>query len=265
MTAVIEELEKKLGATRSLEVDLQRQVQDAVEAKEAADREMERTREKRSSIIEETRVAAAAILEKANGMVENTLREIRSGASNEAVQAMRKEIEEARVAASETYAAQKQPAVKSSQEDLRVGTTVRLNDGHEIGEVETEPDDQGNVVVQFGPLRMRANRSELTVVIGKEKRALKRSSARGTANAEELKTSVDVRGKYADEAMVDVEGAISSALGNGLSRMEIIHGKGTGALRRATHDHLKNHPHVTSFRIGTINEGGAGVTIVEFV
>ncbi len=265
MTAVIEELEKKLGATRSLEVDLLKRLQEAEEAREDAQREMERTKEKRSTIVEETRAAAAQILEKANGMVENTLREIRSGASNEAVQAMRKEIEEARVAASETYGAKKEGVEQSDALPLSIGTSVRLVDGHEIGEVETEPDEEGNVVVQFGPLRMRANRSELTVVAGKEKRAARRSSARATTNAEELRTSVDIRGKYADEAMVDVEGAISSALGSGLSRLEIIHGKGTGALRRATHDHLKSHPHVTSFRIGTINEGGAGVTIVEFV
>ncbi len=264
MTSVIEELEKKLGETRDLEARLEHERLKAQVLQEKLQAEHDLIREKRSGIIEEARRAASERLEEANGLIENTLREIRSGADNDAVREMRKAVEEARKASKKS--SEMSGEVRRDENRLQIGDAVRLSDGSEIGEVDSEPDEEGYVVVQFGPIRMRANVSELELVGGKEKRAARRSKgASSSLNAGEVRTSVDVRGKYSDEAMVEIESAISAALGSGLSRMEIIHGKGTGALRKATHEHLKGHPHVTSFRIGTLVEGGAGVTIVEFV
>jgi DNA mismatch repair protein MutS2 len=68
---------------------------------------------------------------------------------------------------------------------------------------------------------------------------------------------------YADEAIVRLEQAITAALNTHISRVEVIHGKGTGALRRRIHEHLTGHPNIADFRLGMLTEGGAGVTIVE--
>ena len=265
MTTVIEELEKKLGETRDLERELAYQKVQAESLQEKLRSEREDLRDRKGEILDEARQKASEKLEEANGLIENTLREIRSGADNEAVRQMRRTIEEARKAA-RTEEQSKAPQQNTEDDAFAIGDAVRLSDGSEIGEVDSEPDEDGNVVVQFGPIRMRANISELQAVGGRERRAARRQkNASPTLNPEETRTTVDVRGKYSDEAIVEIESAISAALGSGLSRIEIIHGKGTGALRRATHEHLKKHPHVTSFRVGTMVEGGAGVTIVEFV
>lgn len=62
---------------------------------------------------------------------------------------------------------------------------------------------------------------------------------------------------------MNVDSFIDSALLSGISQLTIIHGKGTGVLRTAVQQHLKNHPSVKSYRLGVFGEGEAGVTIVE--
>jgi DNA mismatch repair protein MutS2 len=79
----------------------------------------------------------------------------------------------------------------------------------------------------------------------------------------DAKTSVDLRGFRADEACKDVERLLSDAILANISMVTIIHGKGTGALRKAIHEQLSSHPAVSSFRNGTIPEGGDGVTVVD--
>jgi len=76
-------------------------------------------------------------------------------------------------------------------------------------------------------------------------------------------TELDVRGQTVEEALMEVDFFIDRAVMSHLSLLTIIHGKGTGALRRAIHTHLKTHKSVKSYRLGTFGEGEAGVTIVE--
>jgi DNA mismatch repair protein MutS2 len=78
-----------------------------------------------------------------------------------------------------------------------------------------------------------------------------------------VKNELDLRGMYGDEAIVAVEKIFDDAILNGLHRINIIHGKGTGALRKRITEFLKSHPSVKSYRLGEWNEGGTGVTVVE--
>ena len=110
---------------------------------------------------------------------------------------------------------------------------------------------------------MRSHISELEKVTRSEKRKKEYISREGVVNANEASTRVDLRGMYAEEAAVEIDHAITAAMNGGLNRLEIIHGKGTGALRQRTHDLLRDHPGVATFRLGALTEGGAGVTIVE--
>ena len=79
----------------------------------------------------------------------------------------------------------------------------------------------------------------------------------------EAKNEIDLRGLYGDEAISQVEQFIDNAFVSGLHRVDIIHGKGTGALRKRVTEFLKTCPHVKSFRLGEWNEGSTGVTVVE--
>jgi DNA mismatch repair protein MutS2 len=74
---------------------------------------------------------------------------------------------------------------------------------------------------------------------------------------------LDLRGMTGDEALPLLDKFLDSAMLAGLSRVDVIHGKGTGALRKKVTEYLSRHPRVRTFRLGEWNEGGAGATVVE--
>ena len=74
---------------------------------------------------------------------------------------------------------------------------------------------------------------------------------------------VDLRGKNAEEALLDLDMFIDGAVRSGLTEITIVHGKGTGVLRKAVQTHLRTHPNIRTFRLGVYGEGEDGVTIAE--
>jgi DNA mismatch repair protein MutS2 len=79
-----------------------------------------------------------------------------------------------------------------------------------------------------------------------------------------MPTSIDLHGLRVDEAIAKVDKFLDDALAAGLLSVRLVHGHGTGALRRAICDHLREYPPVRHFRPGAPNEGGGSVTVVEF-
>ena len=128
------------------------------------------------------------------------------------------------------------------------------------------PDASGNVEVQAGIIRTRVPVESLRLV-GEKKNEPKAPAARvrGTASraVREVHTEIDLRGLTGEEAILEADRFIDDAVMSGLERVTLIHGKGTGALRTALHQHLRAHPSVKSFRLGAYGEGETGVTIVE--
>jgi len=257
MSEIIRMLEDDLSKSRELTEEHRRKAREADELQRKLQSEMKEFNEKKNSIVSTAREEARQVLNQANSLIENTLREIRSGAGNEQIKEMRKTIEAARAGV-----APKQEEVAEKKQGFRKGDTVKLRGGVQIGELEFDPDEKGNVIVQFGNLRMRSHVDDLEAVSRKELR--KESAGRqAVVNPDEAETRIDLRGMYADEAIVRLEQAITAALNTHISRVEVIHGKGTGALRRRIHEHLTGHPNIADFRLGMLTEGGAGVTIVE--
>lgn len=85
-----------------------------------------------------------------------------------------------------------------------------------------------------------------------------REAARRTASME-----VNLLGMTVEEALMETDRFIDNGVLSGQTTLYLIHGKGTGALRKAIHEHLRRHPSVKSFRLGNYGEGEAGVTVVE--
>lgn len=82
--------------------------------------------------------------------------------------------------------------------------------------------------------------------------------------AQNISTSIDVRGKNLDDAVMDVEKYIDDVFISGLDEVTIIHGRGEGILKKGIHEMLKRHKNVKSFRKGGYSEGGDGVTVIKF-
>ncbi|KMT22643.1 Smr/MutS family protein [Clostridium cylindrosporum] len=81
--------------------------------------------------------------------------------------------------------------------------------------------------------------------------------------ANKTNSSMDLRGYMVDEAIYEIDKYLDDAFLAGYDAVQIIHGKGTGALRKGVQEHLKRYHYVKSMRRGGFDEGGAGVTVVE--
>ncbi len=79
----------------------------------------------------------------------------------------------------------------------------------------------------------------------------------------EVSSKLDLRGKTVDESLYEIDQRLDEAVMARLEKLEIVHGKGTGALRMAVQRHLRDHPMVAEQRLGEVYEGGWGVTVVK--
>lgn len=125
-------------------------------------------------------------------------------------------------------------------------------------------DKNGNAEVKAGVMKMKVKASELRLLTPKKK--TKKQSLYRSVKEKSLpsgKSSVDLRGESVEEAIADLDMFIDGVLRSGLNELTIIHGKGTGTLRRAIQQHLKDHPNIKSYRTGVYGEGEEGVTIAE--
>jgi DNA mismatch repair protein MutS2 len=147
---------------------------------------------------------------------------------------------------------------------LKLGDTVKIVNLNQKGYVLTLPDEEGNLMVQAGIMKVSVNINNLTLDEEEKKTAKKQANLNIASEKARLITSqIDVRGQALDEAMMNVEKYIDDAYLAGAGQVTIIHGKGTGTLRTGINQMLRSNPYVKSFRIGAYNEGGSGATIVE--
>ncbi|HWP82051.1 MAG TPA: endonuclease MutS2 [Bacteroidota bacterium] len=147
----------------------------------------------------------------------------------------------------------------SPAETFKIGDIVRLKSGSAAGEIVSIRDDVATVLIDNARLRVKIDELVRSATIS---HSWKPSTAEYTTV--EAGTEIDIRGMTGEEAINHLQQFLDNAYVAGLHRVDIIHGKGTGALRKKVSAFLKSYPHVRSFRLGEWNEGGAGVTVVEF-
>ena len=151
--------------------------------------------------------------------------------------------------------------------DLVVGDTVVIADLGTTATVTALPDKKGLVEVTSGIMKSRTPLSNLRLVEGakKDKSSGTRSAKRSVPSKSDLavKMEIDLRGMASDEAITDLDFFIDRQLRMGIEEFTVIHGKGTGVLRKAVSRYLAKNPHVREYRLGTFGEGEDGVTIVK--
>lgn len=146
---------------------------------------------------------------------------------------------------------------------LQVGDTVKLAGMGSEGKVLATPDNKGYVEIQTGAMKMRVKVSDLRLIEKKKeqkKETFVRRETESRLNAAS-DTRCDLRGLTVEEGIMTLDLFIDSMIMAGLSEFTIIHGKGTGALRAGVQQHLKKHPQIKTYRLGTFGEGENGVTI----
>jgi len=145
---------------------------------------------------------------------------------------------------------------------VKVGQKVFLSHVGTVASVLSLPDAKGELMVQAGAMKMKANLKQLRFVPEEAKPAVKKTASTVSVAPRQASMECDVRGMTVEEALVQVDLFIDSAVLNSLKNISIIHGKGTGALRSGIHSHLRRHPSVSEFRLGRYGEGEDGVTIL---
>ena len=158
-------------------------------------------------------------------------------------------------------AAKKKPKKELTAKDVRPGDTVRVLSMNLKGTISTRPDSKGYLFVQMGIIRSKVSISDLElidepVITGAGKIRMSKSAS--------VSTEINLLGKTVDEAIAELDKYLDDAYIAHLKTVRIVHGKGTGALRKGVHNYLKRQKHVASYRLGEFGEGDAGVTIVEF-
>jgi DNA mismatch repair protein MutS2 len=199
---------------------------------------------------------AKEILQSSQALVEKAVRDIReSSAEKTVVQAARIEIDRMKEHIRDLQA-EEEPA---APEILAIGDQVRVKDTSQMGELIEIKSPFGTVLA--GNARLKVNLGSLQKIT--PSKAVTAVIGGSSIYTPEGKTEIDLRGLLGDEAITQVERFLDDAVVGGLHRVDIIHGKGTGALRKRISEFLKTYPHVRSFRLGEWNEGGTGVTVVE--
>lgn len=151
---------------------------------------------------------------------------------------------------------------------LRIGDTVKVLSMNLTGTVHTLPNEKGDLYVQMGILRSLVNIKDLvliedTPVLGSKKKSTGAGKIK-MSKSTSVSTEINLIGKTTDEAIALLDKYLDDAYIAHMPSVRIVHGKGTGALRNAVHNHLKRLKYIKSYRLGEFGEGDAGVTIAEF-
>ena len=149
---------------------------------------------------------------------------------------------------------------------LSLGDRVKILTLNQNGEIISLPDGKGDMQVQVGIMKIGVNISDIMLIDGGKPKKKLKASGYGSlykSKAQNISTSIGVRGKNLDDAVMDVEKYIDDAFISGLEQVTVIHGRGEGILRKGIQEMLKRHKNVKSFRKGGFNEGGDGVTVIK--
>ena len=273
---ILTQLEEKRQALekREQEADrlLRQREEDARRAREFRE-QMERAKDNARSrgeaeakrILRDARTAADQVFQELSEMRKAQAKAERMLNENEARAALRRTLNEAEEAVSRRDARQ-EPIPKPSR-PIRAGDLVEIPGVKTPAEVVSVGKD-GTLQLKAGILKMKAKVDEVRLIEDDERAARKKTpSVTIRQNADRaLRASaareLDIRGMETLEAESVVENFISAAVMGKLETVTIIHGKGTGALRKAVHDILRRNKAVKSFRLGVYGEGESGVTVV---
>ena len=158
---------------------------------------------------------------------------------------------------------QEQYVVEKASRPIVAGDTVELAASGIRAEV-LKVNDNGTLSLQAGIMKVTAGKDEVRLIENKKKDKVSVAAAAGNAlRTASCAPELDIRGMTPDEADLVVDRYIDNASRAKLKTVTIIHGKGTGALRTAVQQMLRNNRQVKNFRLGRYGEGETGVTVVE--
>ena len=276
-------LDSVLAQLDDLKLQLKASQDEAEKAKAEAEHKLESARKKYDALVKQGETELEAARLKARQMAQQVqdeayrltdeLRKLQKDEKTSAAQRVARAREIARKETESLYG--KTDVVHNVVKEfvplkqVKVGQEVVIADIEQTATVMSLPDRNGLVEVRAGILKTKVPLSNL-----KAPDKLKKTANNGkpkpqprstTVQRVQRKASMEINllGMTVEEALMETDQFIDHAVMNGQTMVYLIHGKGTGALRKAIHAHLRGHRNVKSFRLGQYGEGEAGVTVVE--
>ncbi len=261
------ELDETLKTLYRLKIETERLKMSLIEEKNKYEqlnsqlnKHLKEIKSKRKEFIDNAKIEAFEIIRNANSLIENTIKEIReerksiSQIKSQFI-AKKSEIENQ----AQKIFAEIETQTPSS-DNFNLGDLVYADDATNLGTILQIYPNQNQALVDFNGIKFKLHLTNL-------QKANKNQSQSVNKFSDYFKFStisrIDVRGKRSNEAIQEIDRYISEAILSNIENFTVVHGKGTGALRRALHDFFQTHPQIDNFREGTIEEGGAGVTVVK--
>lgn len=215
-------------------------------AEEKADKALRKAREEAEIIVEEVRQMKDQSLWKEHEWIE-----------------ARKMLEEAQPELTDSTPENTPGKPEKGAQDIQVGDEIKHQTLHQYGEVVEKKNDK-EYIIQVGQMKMTAKKKDLEFIRKKEAEQPEAvTHVVKKASTSNVKPELDLRGERYEDAMQQLEKYIDDALMQGYPRVTIIHGKGTGALRKGVEQFIRSTPAIKHHRLGAQGEGGSGVTVLE--
>ncbi len=273
---LVSAIEQSHREARAMEEEIGRLREETVRAKETLEKERDILADERERLLSKARDEAASLLDETRAEIDLLLEEMR----RETMSASAGDHRVTSEARGRLAAIEKKYKVRPSggadahfpinPVSLRLGELYEARSLGVSGVLRELPDSKDQVVLESGSFKVTVPVSELRYVRKQRERGghghpskIGTSSKLRSDIVMRAKTELMLLGKRVDEAVGEIDQFLDDALLAGLSPVRIVHGKGTGALRKATHDYLMRDRRVKSFRAGGDGEGGDGVTVAE--
>lgn len=251
-------LERHTTHARDNELETKRLLENAASLKQELEGYKNKFEREKQSMIEAAEEKANEIIKKSERKAQDIIDDLELMKTLGADSIEQHKLIEAKKSLSDSYyhKAIKKDVKNEVEEKLEVGDEVDvLTYGQKGVVIDIEDDD---ISVQMGIIKMKVKKDELK----KRKQEKKKAPAVKRVSRMNVSNSLDLRGERYEDAMIKLDRYLDQVVLSNLSEVEIIHGKGTGALQKGVQQHLKQHSKVATFRGGLPSEGGFGVTIV---
>lgn len=255
--------------------EIERYKAEVKELKEKLESKQDRLDEQRDRILRNANEEAHKVLREAKEYADQTVKMFHKFQKDHvdlaAVERERQTIRERMNKAEKGMTAKtavKKPKKTLTPKDLRLGESVKVLSMNLTGTINSLPDAKGFLFVQMGIIRSKVHISDLELVDEPviTNKTLSKTGAGKIRMSKSSSVSMEINllGKTVDEAVAELDKYLDDAYLAHLKTVRVVHGKGTGALRKGVHNYLRRQKHVDNFHLAEFGEGDAGVTIVEF-
>ena len=249
--AIEEEKEKTIKNSERIE-----------ELKASLETDFNKLKEEERKIIETAKEKARDILLDAKEDVNDIIKEVEKSNSNKEANNVRNKLNKKIKDLSVKQPINVKEPVK--KEDLKEGLEVYIEKINQYGKIlSISKDNKVQVGLTLGKMFFDIRDIEIKSESKPTKVKTDYSNRKDNFRAKAISPEINLLGFTVDEATSTLDKYLDECYLAGLNEVRVVHGKGTGALRKGVQEYLKNHPHVKSFRVGTYGEGEMGVTIVE--